>query len=42
MTLASTANPSPLDQAGRHAGHNDTLEYVAKNIALPEPVQPIL
>src|SRR5262247_1612638 len=31
-----------LDQAGRHTGRNDALEYVAKDIALPEPVQPVL
>ena len=31
-----------LDQAGRHAGRNDALEYVAKDIALPEPVEPVL
>ena len=36
------SEPLALDQAGRHAGYNDTLEYVAENIALPEPVQPVL
>ena len=31
-----------LDQAGRHTSRNDAFEYVAKEIALPEPVQPVL
>ena len=31
-----------LDQAGRHTGRNDALEYVAEDIALSEPVQPVL
>jgi len=31
-----------LDQPGRHAGRNDTLEDVAKDIALAEPVEPVL
>ncbi len=30
-----------LDQSGSHAGRNDTLEYVAKNAALPE-MEPVL
>ena len=25
-----------LDQAGIHAGRNDTLEYLAQNVAVPE------
>ena len=31
-----------FDQAGRHASRNNALEQVAKNITLPEPVQPVL
>jgi hypothetical protein len=31
-----------LDQSGRHAGRNDTLEYVPKHIARSKPVQPVL
>ncbi len=30
-----------LDQSGRHAGGNDTFENVAKDIALPKPMQPV-
>jgi hypothetical protein len=31
-----------LDQACGHAGRDDALEYLAKDIALPEPVEPVL
>jgi hypothetical protein len=31
-----------FDQAGRHASRNDTFKDVAKDITLPEPVQPVL
>src|SRR5580704_393347 len=31
-----------LDQPGSHAGHHDPLEYVAKDVALSEPMQPVL
>jgi hypothetical protein len=34
--------PLALDQAGRHTSRNDALEYVAKDVAFPEPVQPVL
>ena len=31
-----------FDQAGCHAGRNDTLEYMTQDIALPEAMQPVL
>ena len=34
--------PFALDQTGRHAGCDDTFKEVAKNVALPEPVEPVL
>jgi hypothetical protein len=42
MTLASTANPSPLTRPIPIAGHDDALENMAQNVALTEPVQPVL
>jgi hypothetical protein len=40
MTLASTANPSPLTRP--ISIDDDALENVALNIALTEPVQSVL
>src|ERR1700735_4990374 len=31
-----------LAQPGSDAGHHDPLEYVAKDVALSEPMQPVL
>ena len=34
--------PFPLGEAHNHRSHDDTLENMAQDVALTEPVQPIL
>src|SRR4029077_6555997 len=34
--------PLTPDESGRHAGRNDALEYVAKHVAFPKSMQPVL
>jgi hypothetical protein len=42
VDLEVSTNPSPLDQAGRHARGNNALKELPKDITLSKAVQPVL